>query len=75
MKILTDEEIVKALGFDFMPSPRYLEDARAIEQAILERIGEPVRWINPANASQVQVLANAYKVTGYIPLFAIKGVE
>ena len=82
MKILTDEECI-ALHAASDIQPYYKTDAivliRAIEAAILERIGEPVAWSHNNGHIQcdgVGVPSHLYTVeNGWTPLFVIKGVE
>jgi hypothetical protein len=88
MNILTDEEIIKAIG-GYLGQGTYrwtaeqLKQARAIEQAILERIGEPVAhcWMEDGDVKafafqdmptfKPKYAPNAVST----PLFAIRGVE
>ena len=77
VKILTDEEIKNVFLETFVDDSALTEAewtaARAIEAAILERIGEPVAWMSIDGAG---VFKRKYSDDyGDIPLFAIKGVE
>ena len=81
MKILTDFEIA-GIGQELAAANNVsdIDFARAIEAKLMERIGEPVAFIN-CNSQRLEWAMNTRFTTPRsvelppIPLFAIKGVE
>ena len=70
--ILSDEEILQVMTTDVVEGDYYLPHsfARAIEAAILEKIGEPVAWRTIAGT------ICSHKVWGDdIPLYALPEVK
>ena len=75
VKILTDEEMYDIFKREYC-SPESnggMRYGRAIEAAIIERIGEPRAWIK-SNGDAVY-LSKPDDVFQYEQLFAIRGVE
>jgi len=79
MKILTDEEMLKAyttatgkrISNNESERAAFLKSHRAIEAKLMERIGEPVTFYSEADD-----MINGAQTGGFTtPLFAIKGVE
>jgi hypothetical protein len=73
MKILTDEEILHEYEQLCNPRDVVMKFARAIEQAILERIGEPFIHVRYDDDGYVEISSRRDPIA--FPLFAIKGVE
>jgi hypothetical protein len=74
MKTLTDEEMENVCVS--VRSIAGIEVCRAIEQAILERIGEPSGYICKVGLPCFQkTLLKGNDPSKWTPLFAIKGVE
>ena len=87
MKILTDEEIKNVFLETFVDDSALTEAewtaARAIEAAIIERIGEPVarttiektEWISQGDGTWIGRIESHIPLDEITPLVAIRGVE
>lgn len=79
--ILTDDEVILEKNNHFYEDRygetfNFLDFARAIEAAILKKIGEPVGWLDAeySQAYTVTELADA-EGTGFVPLYALPEVK
>ena len=72
--ILTDDDLMNLDGFNY-DEPQFVAEksfARAIEQAIIQKMGEPVAW---KDRTYGNVHDSNYGYESWIPLYALPEVK